>query len=213
MIDTSKVDLTSKSLDKLVEIIAAPKPEQSIWKTLIPLIIGAVLTLLIQFLLERNKTKRETRSKKIQLLAKARAKTYLISQILKDLSMYKAHKQYYRRGAELSVTSDKTDSDDSWKKHYEKGQEARETEGELDIAISEFIEIIYEYLATVKATKKYETEFNLVYEFKHPISSKFNECNNSSDLVTALGKEEIRLYGEYQKLIGNLNSISDAIQT
>ena len=96
---TEKVEIINKSFDTLVSKLNEKKDDKnSIWDILIPLLIGAGLTLGTQFAIEFWKTKKEKEQKRQELISKGRAKTYLIAQILKDLAMYKVHKQYYGAG-------------------------------------------------------------------------------------------------------------------
>jgi hypothetical protein len=99
---TEKVEIINKSFDRLVsDLTKKDKGTNSIWTTLIPLLIGAGLTLFTTFLIEHWKTGKEKKLKRQQLVSRGRAKTYLLNQILKDLAMYKVHKQYYLRASQL----------------------------------------------------------------------------------------------------------------
>ena len=179
------------------------------WTTLIPLLIGAGLTLLTTFLIEQWKTRKEKEVKKQQLVSRGRAKTYLLTQVLKDLSMYKVHKQYYLRASQLEQNSDK---EDSFKKHYEKGQEQRVTEAKLDDNIAEYFELVTEYSILTKNVDHFQKHFQDIFNFEHPKSSNFADINSLNELVEGLKNEEKRLNDEYKPLTAILEQIQTAMK-
>jgi hypothetical protein len=91
--EPSKVEIINQSFDKLVTKLTETGQRNSIWDILIPLLIGAALTLLAQLAIEFWKSRKEKELKRRELISKTNAKTYLISQILKNLAMYKTQKQ------------------------------------------------------------------------------------------------------------------------
>lgn len=207
---TDKVEIVNKSFDTLVaDLTKKEKETNSMWATLIPLLIGAGLTLLSTFLIERWKTSKEKEAKKRQLVSRGRAKTYLLTQVLKDLAMYKVHKQYYLRASQLEQNSDK---DDSFKKHYEKGQEQRVAEAKLDDNIAEYFEIVAEYSILTKNVDHFNQHFQDIFNFVHPKSSNFAEINSLNDLVDGLKNDEKRLNEEYKKLTTILEQIQTAMK-
>lgn len=206
--DTTSVEIVSKSFDKFVEKFgeqAIDKP--SIWDTLTPLLIGAGLTIVTQLLIEFWKSNKETNQKKQELISRGRAKTYLIAQILKDLAMYKVHKQYYIRAYKLST--DTVDKEDSFKKHYEKGQEQRHTEAKLDECIAEYFQLVTEYIILVGKKDHFKEHFQQIFQYTHPKSSKFENCFTDQELIAGLEEEEKRLNEQYV----TLRNIFESIQT
>jgi hypothetical protein len=203
MLDTTKIELASKSLDNLVNLLGSPKAAPSPWLIyglpILTLALGAGLTLLIQWTIEGKKNKRDDEVSKRELIAKAKAKKFLISRLLNALAMYKVHKQYYKRIAEL--TKDKKDIKDSWEKHYEKGQETRDIEAKFNTAISEYIETIIEYLLLSKSKSDIELELKTIYEYSFEKSSDFANCKTISDCISANKLEEIRLKEDYKKYL------------
>lgn len=204
--DSTKVEILNRSFDRLVTKLTENSTDSK-WDTIIPLLIGAGLTLLTTWLIELWKSKKETKQKTQELISKGRAKTYLIAQIIKDLVMYKVHKQYYFRWSELS--SDEKDKEDAYKKHYDKGQEQRATESKLDENVAEYFQLVTEYMVITKRLTELQVHFQNVFQFHHPKSSRFKDLKSTSDLVHALHREEKRLNEEYQKLI----DIFETIQT
>ncbi|MBA4242142.1 MAG: hypothetical protein C0448_15565 [Sphingobacteriaceae bacterium] len=209
MHDTTKIELASKSLDNLVDILSTPKPTPSLWLTyglpILTVALGAGLTLLIQWVIEGKKNKRTDKVSKRQLIAKAKAKIFLISRLLNTLAMYRVHKQYYGRAA--TISQDKSDSDDSWKKHYEKGQETRVTEAKFDTAISEYIEIVIEYMQLSKSKSDIEPELKTIYEYSFEKSSDFANCKTIADCISTNKSEEARLREEYKKYLTVLDNL------
>jgi hypothetical protein len=187
--DSLRVEIPDKTIELFAEKISKPS---SIWDTIIPVLVGAGLALLAQFLVEMWKRKRENDLKKTELIAKGNAKIYHISQILKDLAMYKAHKKYYYRAYELKFAWD-----DSYKKHYEKGQEQRITESKFDENIAEYFQIVTEYSILSKKTKDFQGHFQKIFYFVHPQSNNFKNCNTQEELINGLKEEEKRLNQEY----------------
>ncbi len=196
-LNVPKVEIVNSSFDKLVtKLIIDKKDKNSIWDTLIPLLIGAALTLIAQFSIEYWKTNKENENKKRELISKGRARTYLIAQVLKDLAMYKVHKQYYARASQIE-----NDGNDSFKKHYEKGQQQRETEVRLDDNIAEYFQIVTEYSIVTKNFDHFQQHFGDIFNYVHPKSSKFTDCDTEQKLVEGLKNEEAKLNSEYKKLI------------
>lgn len=202
--DSTKVEIVSKSLDNLAEQTIN---KTTVWDTLIPLLIGAGLTLLTQFFIELWKSSKEDKQKKQELISRGRAKTYLIAQILKDLAMYKVHKQYYIRA--YKIAEDPSDQEDSYKKHYEKGQEQRVTESKLDDSIADYFQLVTEYIILTKKKDHFHDHFQSIFNYTHPKASTFENCNTENELVSVLESEEKRLNEEYVKL----REVFESIQT
>jgi len=197
MIDSAKVEVISKSLDSLVSKVnerLLDKP--SIWTTIIPILIGASLALATQFFIEIFKSSKDKKKRKQELISKGKAKMYLIGQILKDLAMYKVHKQYYMRSYYLETNQ--VEKEDSIKKHYEKGQEQRITETKLDDSISDYFQIATEYSIITNNNDYFDKLFDPIFHYAHPKSSKFTNCTINSQLEIELVKEEQRLNTEYE---------------
>lgn len=206
--DSTKVELISKPLDKLVKkLVEESADKHSIWDTLTPLLIGAGLTLLTQLFIELYKSTKDVKKKKQELISRGRAKMYLIAQILKDLSMYKVHKQYYLRAFEIGT--DQADKEDNYKKHYEKGQEQRIIESKLDDNIAEYFQLVTEFIILTNKKDHFKDHFNGIFNYDHPKSSKFKDFNTETELVAGLEIEENRLNGEYQKF----RDIFETVQT
>jgi hypothetical protein len=206
--DSTKVEIVNKSLDKLVEKLVEQTVEKpSIWDTLTPLLVGAGLTLFTQFLIELWKSYKEKKLKKQDLISRCRSKSYLIAQLLKTLSMYKVHKQYYLKASQLANDSNK--KDDWYKKHYEKGQEQRMTETALSESIAAYCQLVTEYLFLSKKNDPFSSHFQRIFDYVHPKASKFKNCNTLDELILELGIEEKRINEEYLKL----RNIIEAIQT
>lgn len=202
--DSTKIEVTIQSFDKLINELSGSKSD-SIWRILIPLLIGAALTFLAQWSIERLRSSKERNLKKEELISKGKAKEYLISQILKELAMYKALKQYYAAAMSLSIM--KEDVNDAHRKHYEKGQELRVTESKLTEAIAEYFQIISEYEIITKRRDCFKNYLDEIVAFKHPKSYEYDGFSNSHDLKSFHDKEENRLNGEYNKLRNILSQI------
>ncbi|PXY44292.1 hypothetical protein [Flavobacterium hydrophilum] len=206
----SKLEVVNKSFDKLVNKLTENSSDNSIWNVLIPLLIGAGLTLLTQFLIELWKSKKESKLKKQELISKAKAKTYLIAQIIKDLAMFKTQKQYYIRAYRLAKQRNDTEEyKDNYQKHYDKANNLRSVETKLDESIAEYIQIVSEYIILTKSKENFEEYFQFLFNYNHPKALKFENCNNEDELIAEHSIEEKRLNGEYLNLNQALHNIQD----
>ena len=215
IVQPEQIEIINPSFDALVKKLTEEKKQNPLWGILIPLLIGAGLTLLTQFVLEHFRTTKEKVRRKQELISKGRAKTYLIAQILKDLAMYKVHKQYYYRAAKL-LESTGPDPEEEIKstmnKHYEKGQEQRETESKLDDNIAEYFEMVTEYAILNGNIDEFNDQFQSIFNYEHPKSSKLTEFTDLNELVTGLQEEETRLQEEYKKLSGLFENIQTSMK-
>ena len=210
MPDSSKIEIISKSLDTLVTKLSEnPTSHDSMWTTIIPLLIGASLTLITQLLIELYKLNREKTNKKQELISKGKAKTYLIVQISKDLIMYKVHKQYYLRA--FNLETDPVEKADDNKKHYEKGQEQRMTESRLDEAVADYFQIVTEYIVVTKSKFNFQSLFDSIFNYNHPKASKFMNCNTMHELVVELDIEEQRLNTDNDRFVNYFKTIQSGM--
>jgi hypothetical protein len=209
--DSTKIEIVNRSFDQLVKkLIEKTADKPSIWDTIIPLLIGAGLALLAQFSIEWWKSKKERKKEKQNLISKGRAKTYLISQILKDIAMYKVHKQYYLRAS--CLTNEAADKADSFKKHYDKGQEQRLAELRLDDNIAEYFQIIMEYTILTGNTDHFKSHFQRIFNYAHPKSSKFQKCNSVDELINELNSEEELLNNKYDEFRNIFETIQSEME-
>ena len=207
--DSTKVELVNQSFDKLVSELSKPQTNP-VWDTVIGILIGATLTFLAQWSIEAWKSRKERKSLTRELISKGKAKVYLISQTLKELAMYKAHRSYYVSAIELGGT--KAEVDDFYNKHYEKGQEQRQTETKLSELISDYFQIVTEYQVITKQDNKFENYFDRIISFDHPKARKFQNVKNAGDLESKLNEEESRLNTEFDKLKFIFNSIQKLME-
>lgn len=196
--DSTKVEVINHSFDKLVQELSKPKTNP-VWETLGVLLIGAALTFLAQWSIEGWKSRKDRKRLTRELISKGKAKVYLITQTLKELAMYKAHKQYYIKAFELSTNE--RDKADLYSKHYTKGQEQRQTETKLSELISDYFQIVTEYKVITNQDKnKFENFFDQIINFQHPKPLKYEEVSSTKELVEKLTNEENRLNTEFDKL-------------
>ena len=175
------------------------------WETLIAVLVGVAIALLPQLLIECLKSNKENIRRKHELISRGRAKAYLITQILKRLAMYKVHKQYYARASKL--IADVGGKEDAYKKHYEKGQEQRETELLLNNIISDYIQIATEYAVLRKNLDDFNRAFQNIFNYKHPKPSKFENCKTEQELVAELQEEETKMNESYMDFLGIIELI------
>ena len=207
--EQSKIEVVNKSFDKLVQKLTENTDNNSIWNVLIPLLIGAGLTLLTQFLIEFWKSKKQNKLKKQELISKGKAKTFLLAQIIKDIAMYKTQKQYYVRAYRLAKKENKEeDYLDNYQKHYDKANGQRAVEVKLDETIAEYIQIVSEFIILTNSKENFDLYFQSLYEYQHPKASRFENCNTEEELIAEHSVEEARLNTQYS----SLNEIFQKIQ-
>jgi hypothetical protein len=202
--DSTKVEVINHSFDKLVKELSKPKANP-VWDTLIGILIGATLTFLAQWSIELWKSRKDRKRLKRELISKGKAKVYLISQTLKELAMYKAHKQYYLSAIELSQK--KEEIDDFYNKHYQKGQEQRQTEIKLSEHISDFFQIVAEYQVITRKGNKFENYLDRIIQYEHPKPLEFDKVSNPKELEEKHSAEEKRLNLEFDNLRTIFNDI------
>ncbi|GAB5527402.1 MAG: hypothetical protein Roseis2KO_52740 [Roseivirga sp.] len=173
---------------------------------------GALLGFLLSQFGAWQKNKREDRLLILELEASIFSQKFLIKTILKDLSMYKVHKQYYLRAADLLEFTGPDPEEDiksSMRKHYEKGQEARQTEEKLDHALQALFKTMFQLSRLKNKTLDKDLMSQLV-DFEHPKSDKFKEIASLDELPKALEREEKRMiddYSVFNNLVENFTSI------
>lgn len=208
-VNNEKIELVNTSFDRLVDKLTTDTKENSMWNTLIPLLIGAGLTLFSQYFIEEWKQRREIKTLKRDLISKGKAKTYIIWETLKILAMYQVHKNYYYRAHEMTNNGKKKEEDtDSYKKHYEKGQERRQTKLELDKNISEYFEIVTKY-ALLTQNNELAKSFEDILNYKYPKAKKFSNCNSEEELIIEASAEEqklVKAYKDFYKLFEDIQN-------
>lgn len=206
----SKIEIVNKSLDKIAKKLLEKKENNinwnTFWNTLIPVLVGSFLTLIVQSILEKSRNKKEEEQRKRELISEGQAKIYLIAQILKDLAMYKVHKQYYIKAHKING------SEDSFKKHYEKGQEQRKTEMKLDEKIAGYFKLVSEYDSLTNSEDITPKQLKKIFEYQHPVATKFEKCETLDDLVEELKQDEKRLNKEYERFFDIFQDIQSKMK-
>ena len=204
------IEIKSHSLDNLVNHVSESSDKgNSIWDVMIPLLIGAALTLITQYVIFLIGNRKERDIIKFQLISKAKGKVFLIAQIIKDLAMHKVHKKYFYRAHELKLAYD-----EPYKRHYEKGDEQRTTESKLDEELTKYFEIVSEYISRfrIKSKKEFDELFTRISNYVHPVSSALKDCKNKEELIKGLKNEEARLNTEYKELNSLIISLQELMR-
>lgn len=195
IVKTDRVEVINKSFDKLVTKLIK-KNDGGFLDRVFPiftLIIGALITYFSQYFLEIRRTKKEKEKRKQLIISKGRAKVYQIEGTLRELAMLKVHKQYYFRFSVLFK------DDNSYKKHYDKGQEHRIALPKLENYIAEYIELVAEYNFLTSNSNDFKQDLDKIYDYELPKSFIFLEICKKNDLQNALKEEENRLKNKYSK--------------
>lgn len=200
---TKKVEIINQSFDNLVtKFIGFIDNQNSTIGTILTVLSGALITLITQLLIEFLKTFKEKKNKKRELFSKGIANTFLIFEVIKELVMYKVHKQYYWRAYEINKLVD------NFNKHYEKGQEQRKTEAKLNSMIAEHYQVVTEFAILTNQISLFEAPLDQLLHYVHPKSDNFKDVN-FENLITQLNDEEKKLNEKYK----TLTDIFEKIQT
>jgi len=204
-----KNEVESKTLKKLIEIeklIKENKKQESIWKTLIPLLIGSSLTLLTQFLIEFRKTYKENRNKKIEIKAELIRLTFLLKDHYRELAMHKAHKHYWYAQYRFEKTTNKPNPDEVNKfydYHIISANKVRETEIKIADSFSEYCKKVNK----LQALTHFNNEIQEYQNYK-PSKPKDIWSNVQQELYKIEADEEERLRKEYERYIEIVKNIN-----
>jgi hypothetical protein len=207
-----RIEIENKSFDKLVEkITKEERGEASIWTTLIPLLIGAGLTILTQLLIEFRRTYKENKNKKIEIKTEMARLTLLISDHYRELAMHKTHKFYWYaqfKCEENLKEPNKEEADKWYSSHVTSSNRVRETEVKIATSFSEY----YKQINKLQFLTKFDNEIEVLiqeYQDFNPSKPKDMWSNIRAELSGQESEEEERLRTEYKKyseIIGKINT-------
>jgi hypothetical protein len=210
--ESVKVEIINKSFDKLVKFQTKNNKEaSSIWDTLIPLLIGAGLTLITQIVMDTNKNRKEKRSDILLTKSDLEKLKYLLKDNYRELAMHKAHKNYWYAHFEFESTKDEKDEkeiDKFYNYHINSSSKVRETENKITDNFAEYCKQTskLQYLTNFNDNvEKYITEYQ---EFK-PNKPKHLIATDQNELYDLEREEEDRLLIEYQKYIQIIEKINN----
>jgi hypothetical protein len=195
---TYQIEVVNKSFDRLVENLTEEKKDKkSIWDTLIPLLIGAVLTLFGQLTFWWLNKKKEQSQLKLETKAELNRLKHLLCDHYRELAMHKAHKLYWYAQFEKSNNEkNEEEAKNFYSLHLETGNKVRATEIKISSTFSEFYGLVNKLQYLTKFDKKTKGLIDKYYEFKpikpNPIDSKIDKLRAEEKI------EEERLLENYK---------------
>jgi hypothetical protein len=212
---TEKVELVNKSFDELVKFQTERKKEnKSIWDTLIPLLIGAGLTLITQILMDFRKNQKDKKSDILLTKSELEKYKYLLKDNYRELAMHKAHKYYWYAHYEFESAKDKPDEkevDKFYNYHMNSISKARETENKISDNFAEYCKQISKLQHLTNFNENIKTYIKEYQEFK-PAKPQDLLTENQNDLYKLERIEEDRLFNEYQTYITIIEKINSELK-
>jgi len=183
-------------------------------ENLISALIGGLLVIIGQFLMELFKNRKEKRNRVIIISSKTREIEQLLKNDFRELAMFKTHVEYW-----WFCHNDNSIDDNYKKKYYEEHlrsqSESRITEKRIGSSIATYFGYVNEYLSindseTVGIISELKKISNI--EFKraneYSISDDFDEIRNNQVI-----KDEKELREEYWVNLKPLKDINEIIYT
>jgi len=137
VLDTSKVEIINKSLEKLSDSLSIHRDNHSDNTIIIAIVVGAAISLIPQIIMYIVTNWREKKRKLKELVSEASSQSYLLTEYYKELVMHKVHKQYWLKCSDFPP-GDK----ESHARHFESSEKVRETEDKIRVKMSEYIRAI-----------------------------------------------------------------------
>ncbi|MGN7758806.1 MULTISPECIES: hypothetical protein [Chryseobacterium] len=209
-----KIEIKNEALEKYFNNLSNKKEsENSIWETLIPLLIGAFLTLGTQVFFDFRKEKKEKTNQILESKSELEKLIFLIKHNYDELAMHKAHKHYWYAQYQYEENLEKPNENDVIKfynYHIESGNKAIQTENIIAENFSNFTKEI----SKIQQLTKQNTEINELYtaylSFR-PQKPKDIMSVNRAELYDLGSDEESKLKQEYEEYIKILNKIKAKI--
>lgn len=212
--ESEKVEVKNKSFDNYIKFQTKKKEsDKSMWETLIPLLIGAGLTLITQILMDSRKNRKEKKSDILLIKAELEKLKYLLKDNYRELAMYKAHKFYWYAHYEFETAKEKSDEneiDKFYNFHMDSSSKARETENKISDNFAEYCKQVSKIQYMNGFNDNVKTLIKEYQEFK-PQKPMDLVAEKQSDLYKQEREEEDRLVTEYQKFIEIIEKINNVL--
>lgn len=187
--DTTRVEISSKQIDSLIQTIAHPAGLTSGEVALIAATIGALAAILAQliiFILTRTKERSNLIN---ELIADERRIAFLLTEYYKELVMHKVHKQYWFRTSEIHMPGTET-SKDSHERHFLSNQRSFETMRNVRVTTSEYFKTVTHFTNLTGQNKLINQALSEIRAFVPRKASNFSEVMTYENLLIAQAKEE-----------------------
>lgn len=182
------------------------------WQSLISALIGGVLVIAGQLIIECIKSRKEKKRRIIFLSSKAKEIEQHLFNELRELAMFKTHANYWwfshRKGTSTEEFNKKY-----YNEHLRSQSESRLTEKKIGTKIAEYFGIINEYLTLVNGQtvgivtnleKIKKIEFGKAVDYE--LSENFDDVRNKK-----VEKDEKELKSEYWNLIKPITEINEVL--
>lgn len=197
--DTTLVDITSKQLDTLADILT--KRPSGLSQGAIALLaasIGAASAILSQLVMFWLTHYREKTNLKKDLIADERRMATFLAESYKELVMHKVHKNYWYRAHQL----ESKESDfrrEYYDKHIESNNKSFDVKGKINSATSDYFKIVTRFTMLTGANTTIDQLLSDIGTFCPKKASEFIDIMNKNDnvLYKAASKEEVHLNAVY----------------
>ncbi|MCJ7933328.1 MAG: hypothetical protein MUW56_06735 [Chryseobacterium sp.] len=209
-----KVELKNEVLENYIKTLSTKQEsKQSIWDTLIPLLIGSFLTLGTQIYFENRKNKKDKDNQILDSKSELERLISLLRHNYNELAMHKSHKHYWYaqfQYEENLETPNVNDVNKFYNYHIESSSKAIMTENVIAENFSNFTKEISKIQHLTKQNIQINNLYNeyLTYTPKKPQDIMSVHRSNLYDLAR---KEEDKLKEEYQEYIKILNDIKNIV--
>jgi hypothetical protein len=198
-----EIEVLNNSIKELIKVLSLDKPDYSGIYLIASVIIGGLIAVISQAIINKNINRKDNNQKSIELTSKLIELTSesarlakLISLYHKELVMHKVHKQYWFR--QYTLESTERLKDKWYDFHRSSGVESREIESKLYMAKSEYEKNVTAFRIYKGGDNVIIDNLKLIDEFDPLKSSTFEEIFNQVELPNALRLEEIRVLESYK---------------
>jgi hypothetical protein len=206
--DTIRVEIISKQLDKVVDSVTQhPSGLTQGEVVLLAAAIGAsaaILSQLLVFLLTRFKERANLRK---ELIADERRIAFLLTEYYKELVMHKVHKMYWYRTSEIQRHGT-DDGIDSHERHFVSNQRSFETMTKIRVMTSDYFKVVTHFTNLVGQRKVITQVLTDIKAFNPRKASEFSEVKTYNELLVAQTKEETELNKVYLYFSDCFNKIN-----
>ena len=183
-----------------------------IWQNLLSALIGGLLVIIGQFLMELIKTRKEKRKKIIELSGKAREIEQHLYNELRELAMFKTHVNYWWF-SHIIGTSREDYNKKEYEEHLRSQSDARQTEKSIGIRIAEYFGVINEYLTMVnKNTVGIVSDLEKIKKIRFRKANEYDENLSYQKVKMELvEKDELELKEDYWNSLKPFSEINEVL--
>ena len=201
LIDISKVEKSLKVIEKVSQIAKPNEIDSTLWISFLSAIIGGVLVIIGQFLIEYFKNKNENKKEYSNIISEIVRQRGILKNLYRELAMYKTHASYWWFCTEtesFGVESEKNRQD-----HLKSQSESRKIEREIGESIATFLGLISKFELVLGKTIDCSYFIEKINVLKTRPANEYDSNQNYTEVRTKIViKDEMELKEEYfQNLI------------